>query len=131
MVLHGLLAVALLFTVVVTPTWALRPAQQATAIREGPVSVARWISGNVPPGEVVAVNDVGAAACFGGHRTVDLVVLTTNGIAEPSLNGPGTLYETLRRLPDERRPGWSRSSTAGTASPSPTWAGPRCSAPSR
>lgn len=103
---HGLLAVALLFTVVVTPTWALRLGQQASAMREGPVGVANWLSGNVPPDDVVAVNDVGAAAWFGGHRTVDLIGLTTNGMAAPSLNGPGTLYEALRAMPEDRRPDW-------------------------
>ncbi|ANY05738.1 hypothetical protein [Pseudonocardia sp. HH130630-07] len=103
---HVLLAVALLFTVVVTPTWAIRLGQQASAMREGPVSVAQWIAGNVPPGDVVAINDAGAAAWFGGHRTVDLVGLTTNGFAAPALNGPGTLYEQLRRLPEQDRPQW-------------------------
>lgn len=102
----GLLAVVLLFTVAATPAWALRLGQQASAMREGPVSVAQWIAGNVPPGDVVAVNDVGAAAWFGGHRTVDLVGLTTNGMAAPSLNGPGTLYEALRALPPDERPQW-------------------------
>ncbi|MFE7201108.1 hypothetical protein ACFU8R_12600 [Pseudonocardia alni] len=102
----GLLAVVLLFTVAATPAWALRLGQQASAMREGPVSVAQWIAGNVPPGDVVAVNDVGAAAWFGGHRTVDLVGLTTNGMAAPSLNGPGTLYEALRALPPDGRPQW-------------------------
>ena len=102
----GLLAVVLLFTVAATPAWALRLGQQASAMREGPVSVAQWIAGNVPPGDVVAVNDVGAAAWFGGHRTVDLVGLTTNGMASPSLNGPGTLYEALRALPPDERPQW-------------------------
>ncbi|MEJ8281870.1 hypothetical protein [Pseudonocardia spirodelae] len=103
---HGLLAVVLLFTVVATPAWALRLGQQASAMREGPVSVAQWIAGNVPPGDVVAVNDVGAAAWFGGHPTVDLVGLTTNGMAQPSLNGPGTLYAALRGLGPDRRPQW-------------------------
>jgi hypothetical protein len=102
----GLLAVVLLFTVAATPAWALRLGQQASAMREGPVSVAQWIAGNVPPGDVVAVNDVGAAAWFGGHRTVDLVGLTTNGMAAPALNGPGTLYEALRALPPDERPQW-------------------------
>lgn len=102
----GLLAVVLLFTVAATPAWALRLGQQASAMREGPVSVAQWIAGNVPPGDAVAVNDVGAAAWFGGHRTVDLVGLTTNGMAAPSLNGPGTLYEALRALPGPERPQW-------------------------
>ena len=103
---HGLLAVALLFTAIVTPTWALRLGQQASAMREGPVSVAQWIAGNVPPGDTVAINDAGASAWFGGRRTVDLVGLTTNGMAEPSLNGPGTLYEALRQRPPDDRPEW-------------------------
>ncbi|MBC3193642.1 hypothetical protein H7X46_21525 [Pseudonocardia sp. C8] len=103
---HGILAVGLLFTVIVTPTWALRLGQQASAMREGPVSVGQWIAGNVPPGDVVAINDAGAAAWFGGRRTVDLVGLTTNGMAAPALNGPGTLYEALRRLPERERPQW-------------------------
>lgn len=102
----GLLAVVLLFALAATPAWALRLGQQASAMREGPVSVAQWIAGNVPPGDAVAVNDVGAAAWFGGHRTVDLVGLTTNGMAAPSLNGPGTLYEALRALPGPERPQW-------------------------
>ncbi|WP_060713088.1 hypothetical protein [Pseudonocardia sp. HH130629-09] len=102
----GLLAVVLLFTLAATPAWALRLGQQASAMREGPVSVAQWIAGNVPPGDSVAVNDVGAAAWFGGHRTVDMVGLTTNGMAAPSLNGPGTLYEALRALPGPERPQW-------------------------
>ncbi|OLM10183.1 hypothetical protein Ae717Ps2_4243 [Pseudonocardia sp. Ae717_Ps2] len=102
----GLLAVVLLFTLAATPAWALRLGQQASAMREGPVSVAQWIAGNVPPGDAVAVNDVGAAAWFGGRRTVDLVGLTTNGMAAPSLNGPGTLYEALRALPGPERPQW-------------------------
>ncbi|MBN9757877.1 MULTISPECIES: hypothetical protein [unclassified Pseudonocardia] len=102
----GLLAVVLLFTLAATPAWALRLGQQASAMREGPVSVAQWIAGNVPPGDADAVNDVGAAAWFGGRRTVDLVGLTTNGMAAPSLNGPGTLYEALRALPGPERPQW-------------------------
>ncbi|RZT87015.1 hypothetical protein EV383_3920 [Pseudonocardia sediminis] len=103
-VLHGLLTVALLFSVLATPTWALRLAQQATAMREGPVTIGNWLAGNVPPGASVAVNDVGAAAWFGGHRTVDLVGLTTNDMTRPSLNGPGTLYEALRHMPPGQRP---------------------------
>lgn len=103
-VLHGLLAVALLFSLLATPTWALRLAQQATAMREGPVTIGNWLSGNIPPGASVAVNDVGAAAWFGGHRTVDLVGLTTAGMSRPSLGGPGTLYEALQHLPPGQRP---------------------------
>lgn len=101
---HGLLTVALLFSVLATPTWALRLAQQATAMREGPVTIGNWLHGNIPPGSSIAVNDVGAAAYFGGHRTVDLIGLTTTGMARPSVNGVGTLYEALRHLPPGQRP---------------------------
>ena len=103
-VLHGLLAVLLLFSVLATPTWALRFGQQASAMREGPVSVGDWLAYHVPPGSSVGVNDVGATAWFGGHRTVDLVGLTTPGMDRASRNGPGTLYEALRHLPPDRRP---------------------------
>ncbi|MDQ4118125.1 MAG: glycosyltransferase family 39 protein [Actinomycetota bacterium] len=103
-VLHGLLAVLLLFSVLATPTWAVRFGQQASAMREGPVSVGDWLAYHVPPGSSVGVNDVGATAWFGGHRTVDLVGLTTPGMAMASRNGAGTLYEALRHLPPDRRP---------------------------
>ena len=103
-VLHGLLAVLLLFSVLATPTWAVRFGQQASAMREGPVSVGDWLAYHVPPGASVGVNDVGAAAWFGGHRTVDLVGLTTPGTARASRNGAGTLYEALRHMPPDRRP---------------------------
>ncbi|MCD2194810.1 hypothetical protein LQ327_15670 [Actinomycetospora endophytica] len=101
---HGLLAVALIATVVYTPTWALRLAQQASTIREAPVSIGNWLRGHVPAGSTVAVNDVGAVAYFSGLRTFDLVGLATDGMATAANNGPGTLYERLGHLPAAARP---------------------------
>ncbi|MEJ2870415.1 hypothetical protein WCD74_21775 [Actinomycetospora sp. OC33-EN08] len=100
----GLVAVLVAFTVVSTPTWALRQGEQAAGIRESAVSVAQWLEGNTPPGSVVAVNDVGAVAWFSDRRVLDLVGLTTPGFALPALEGPGAMYERLAHLPPEQRP---------------------------
>lgn len=102
--LHTALVVALLFSLLALPSWAVKLGRQTATIRDTDVSVGAWIKGNLPPDAVVAVKDVGAVAYFGDHRTVDLVGLTTNGIAEASNNGIGALYEALRDLPPEQRP---------------------------
>lgn len=103
-VLHGLLAVAVFFTAIELPAWGIRYGQQAAGIRDQPVSISNWMQGHLPPGSSVAVNDVGAAAYFTDHYIVDLIGLGTNGFAEPTVHGPGSLYEQLRTLPEERRP---------------------------
>ncbi|WP_435157076.1 hypothetical protein [Amycolatopsis sacchari] len=103
-VLHGGLAVALVFTLVAVPTWAIRFGRDTATIRDTDVSVAEWVAGNVPPGASVAVKDVGAVAYFGEHHVVDLIGLGTNGLAAAANNGIGSLYEALRRLPPAQRP---------------------------
>jgi hypothetical protein len=102
--LHGALAVALLFSLVALPTWAVGYGRDTEVIRDSDVSVGAWVRGNLPPGAVVAVKDLGAVAYFGDHRVVDLVGLGTNGLAEASNNGVGTLYEALRHMPPGQRP---------------------------
>ncbi|MGW9308889.1 hypothetical protein ACWGPQ_12855 [Saccharomonospora azurea] len=104
MALHAVLLVMVLFTVVATPTWAVRLGRQAATIRDTDVSVAAWISDNLPPDAVVGVKDVGAIAYFGQRRVVDTIGLATNGFAEASNNGTGSLYEALRALPEGQRP---------------------------
>lgn len=101
---NALLLTALLFTLSALPTWGIRLSQQAATIREAPVSIGHWLKSNLPEDAVVGVNDVGAVAYFGEHRTVDLVGLTTNGTAEAIAHGIGSLYEELRHLPAEQRP---------------------------
>jgi hypothetical protein len=100
----GIVAVLLGFALVSAPTWALRGAQQAAGIRESAVSVAQWLRGHTPPDAVVGVNDVGAVAWFSDRRVVDLVGLTTPGLARPALEGSGAMYEALAHLPPDRRP---------------------------
>lgn len=99
-----LLVIALAFSVVALPTWAVRLGRQSATIRQTDVSVGAWIRANLPPEAVVAVKDVGAVAYFGEHRVVDLIGLTTNGFAKASNNGTGSLYERLRQLPPTQRP---------------------------
>lgn len=100
----AVLGVLVLVAVVTLPTWAVRSAQQAAGIRESSVSVAQWLRGNTPPGSVIAVNDVGATAYFADRPVVDLVGLTTNGLADAANEGTGALYEALARMPAEQRP---------------------------
>lgn len=100
----GLLTMALVFSLAGLPKWGVRLGQESATIRDVPISVGAWIGGNLPADAVIGVKDVGAARYFGGHRVVDLVGLTTNGLAEASNNGVGTLYEALRHLPSGQRP---------------------------
>jgi hypothetical protein len=102
--LHGGLAVAVAFSLVAVPTWAVRFGRDGATIRDTDVSVAGWITTNLPPHANVAVKDVGAVAYLGEHPVVDLIGLGTNGLAEASSNGIGSLYEALRHLPADQRP---------------------------
>ncbi|TDD48103.1 hypothetical protein [Saccharopolyspora elongata] len=100
----GLLSVAALFTAVSLPTWAHIVGQDSSTIRDRVVTLATWTKGHLPPGVRIGVHDVGAAAYLGGHKTVDLVGLTTNGLAKAAINGMGSLYEELRAMPPRQRP---------------------------
>ncbi|HVW40690.1 MAG TPA: hypothetical protein VHC18_05005 [Amycolatopsis sp.] len=102
--MHGALAVVMVFSLMALPTWGVRYARAAAAIRDSDVSYGVWIKGNLPPGAVVAVKDVGAVAYFSDHYIVDLIGLGTNGLARANNNGLGSLYEAVRHLP--KRPGY-------------------------
>lgn len=102
--LHCALAVTVLFSLLAMPTWAVRFGRDTETLRDTDVSAAAWVSGNIPPAARIAVKDVGAVAYLGGHRVVDLIGLTTDGLAAPSNNGVGTLYEALRHMPAGQRP---------------------------
>lgn len=106
LLVHSVLVVVLLFSLAVLPTWATRLGQQAATIREAPVSIGHWLKDNVPAGDIIAVNDAGATTYFSGHHILDLMGLTTNGMARATNNGPGSLYEALRHLPPGQRPSY-------------------------
>lgn len=100
----GLVAVAALFTAAWLPHWAHVTIQDSASIRERLVTIAAWAKGNLPADARLGVHDVGAAAYLSGRHTVDLVGLTTNGLAKPALNGIGSLYEAIHDLPANQRP---------------------------
>ncbi|MHA6803462.1 hypothetical protein [Salinifilum ghardaiensis] len=100
----GVLGTAGLFTLLSLPAWAHTVGLDTGAIRERIVSLATWTSGHLPPDARIGVHDVGAAAYLGRQPTVDLIGLTTNGLAKPAINGAGSLYEELSAMPPEERP---------------------------
>ncbi|MGQ0721665.1 MAG: hypothetical protein ACT4PE_08845 [Candidatus Eiseniibacteriota bacterium] len=64
------------------------------------------IAETLPPDAVVAINDAGAIAYFSGRRTLDLIGLTTPGMAGLWPQGSGVLWESLEARPPRDRPGW-------------------------
>lgn len=101
---HGLLAAALVFSVSMVSTWAVRLGRESATIRDTAVSVGTWVDRHLPPNATIGVKDVGAVKYFGNRQILDLIGLASNGMAEASNNGIGSLYEALARLPEERRP---------------------------
>jgi hypothetical protein len=101
---EALASFAILCSLLSLPVWAATTGGNSLQIKEQQVSVGYWIRENLPPGASVGVNDAGAMRYYGGHRTVDLIGLTTNGLALPTRNGVGSLYETLEKMPEEKRP---------------------------
>ena len=95
---------ALLFSLIGIPKWAIVMGGNSSQIQEQQVSIGHWIKNNLPPGARVGINDAGAVRYYGGHPTVDLIGLTTNGLALPTRNGMGSLYEALERMPENERP---------------------------
>lgn len=79
------------------------PVKAATQICEQHVDMAREVR-KLPDDAVVGINDAGALAFLGGHRTWDLVGLTSPRAARANRSGPGSVFERLERLPPARRP---------------------------
>ena len=100
----ALASFALLFSLLGLPKWAVAMGGNSSEIHEQQVSIGYWIKDNLPPGGRIGINDAGAMRYYGGHPTVDLIGLTTNGLALPTRNGIGSLYEALERMPEDKRP---------------------------
>jgi hypothetical protein len=101
---EALAGFAILCSLLGLPVWAATTGGNSLQIKEQQVTIGYWIRENLPPGARVGVNDVGAMRYYGGHPTVDLIGLTTNGLALPCRNGLGSLYEALEKMPKEKRP---------------------------
>jgi len=73
-------------------------------IRHQQMAMARFIGGNLPAEARIAINDAGAIKYLGNRHTVDLVGLTSPGLARAWRHGSGSLYEHLEAMPPEQRP---------------------------
>jgi hypothetical protein len=65
------------------------------------VTLGRWVAAHTPPDTVIALNDVGALAYFGGRRVIDLVGLATPEILPYRRQGEASVLRYLgRRCPE-------------------------------
>lgn len=102
--LHALAGFALLFSLLGLPIWAATTGGASLQVREQQTSIAYWIKENLPQDARVAINDAGALRYYSDRETVDLIGLTTEGLALPNRHGTGSLYEALERMPEKERP---------------------------
>ena len=90
-------------TLVSTVRGAGRYAQSVANVDHSDVAMARWLAGRLPPGALLAVNDIGAFGYLLPNRLVDLA-----GIANPELadyvTAPAGREAGIRRFLAERQP---------------------------
>ena len=106
---EALASFAVLCSLLGLPVWAATTGGNSLQIKEQQVTIGYWLRENLPPGVHVGVNDAGAMRYYGGHPTVDLIGLTTNGLALSTRNGVGSLYETLEEYAGGEAPGLLRN----------------------
>ncbi len=87
-----------------TSYFAIAYGENASDIHHMQMRMGEFIGQNVPSGERLAINDAGVLRYFGQHRTIDLVGLTSKGMAKAWRNGSGSIYEALERMPESARP---------------------------
>jgi hypothetical protein len=63
-----------------------------------------WVRGNTPQGTRIAATDVGAHKYVGERYIVDLLGLTTNELRGVYYSGWGSIYQSLSRMPEDKRP---------------------------
>ncbi|MFL6193417.1 MAG: hypothetical protein ACJ75H_04555 [Thermoanaerobaculia bacterium] len=83
-------------------------AQNVANVEESDVAVTRWLAANVPPGAVLAVNDIGAIKFFLPNPIVDLASIATpeigrevqRAVAAGLPRGEAMLAAVAKRRPD-------------------------------
>ncbi len=93
-----LLAVALFLVALHLPVAIADVADSASGIDRQQASLGRWVKANVPADERVGVNDTGAIAYFGEHRTFDIVGLTSPLEGKYWVAGPASRFEHYEDL---------------------------------
>ncbi|MCC7358790.1 MAG: hypothetical protein IT317_04905 [Anaerolineales bacterium] len=95
-VARALLAAAGLWGVYSTADFAREYARDTHTAAAMQLPLALWLRAHTPPEALIAAHDIGVIRYFGEHDTVDVVGLTSAGLAAAYRNGPGSLYEALR-----------------------------------
>jgi hypothetical protein len=79
--------------------WSLEDvAQSASGIDRQQVALGRWAKESLPADARIGVNDTGAIAYFGEHKTFDVVGLTSEDEARYWVAGVGSRFEHYERL---------------------------------
>jgi hypothetical protein len=84
--------------------FAIAYGENCADIRHLQISLARFVHERLPAQARLAINDAGALKYLGGRHTVDLVGLTSPGLARAWRHGSGSLYEKLEAMPPAQRP---------------------------
>jgi hypothetical protein len=120
----GIAGYLVLFGLASTAVFAVHYGDNASDVRLMQMTMAQVIDDRLPPDAVVAINDAGVLRYLGGRRTVDLVGLTTPGLARLWRMGTGSLVEEISRWPASDRPthfaifpNWFRLNEAGILRP--------------
>jgi len=79
------------------PAFGAAYALDTTTVLTQQMVLADWLRANTPPDSRIAVHDVGAMRYLGGRDTLDVVGLTSPGMAPVNRSGPGSIYEALEQ----------------------------------
>lgn len=80
-------------------SWTIEDlSKSATAIDKQQVTLGRWAREHLPHNALIGVSDTGAIAYESGHRTFDVVGLTTQGEAKYWVAGAGSRFEHYERM---------------------------------
>ncbi|MBM3279991.1 MAG: hypothetical protein FJY95_18240 [Candidatus Handelsmanbacteria bacterium] len=84
--------------------FAVAYGENCADIRHQQVAMAQVIERELPPGASVAINDAGIQKYLVNRYTVDLIGLTSPGLARAWRHGSGSLYEHLEGMAPPQRP---------------------------
>ncbi len=101
---HGLAGYLALFGLASIGVFAVHYGDNSSDIRLMQMTMARVIDERLPKDAMVAINDAGVLRYLGGRRTVDLIGLTTPGMARLWRMGSGSLIEEMASWPSSLRP---------------------------
>jgi hypothetical protein len=100
----GLLGMLLVFGMASTLVFAVHYGDNSSDIHRMQMTMARVIDERLPADALVAINDAGILRYLSNRRTLDLVGLTSPGMARIWREGSGSLIEYFERQPETARP---------------------------